>query len=81
MRAVLSPDKLLAPRRYGDAATDLWTTFNVVQEHLVKGGDAYLAPSERRGMRRNRTRPLGGLAEGRRINKALWTLAGEFALN
>ncbi|MCC6697743.1 MAG: DUF932 domain-containing protein, partial [Candidatus Hydrogenedentes bacterium] len=28
---LLSPEKLLTPVRYGDAATDLWTTFNVVQ--------------------------------------------------
>jgi len=26
---LLSPEKLLTPVRYGDAATDLWTTFNV----------------------------------------------------
>ncbi|HEY4302339.1 MAG TPA: DUF932 domain-containing protein [Candidatus Didemnitutus sp.] len=28
---LLSPEKLLTPVRYGDRATDLWTTFNVVQ--------------------------------------------------
>ena len=27
MMKVLSPEKLLTPVRYGDAATDLWTTF------------------------------------------------------
>lgn len=41
VRQALTPDKLLAPRRYGDGSADLWTTFNVVQEHLVRGGDRY----------------------------------------
>lgn len=77
----LSPEKLLAPVRYGDAATDLWTTFNVVQEHLARGGDRYLSHFEGAGIRRNRTRPVAGLVESRNLNKALWTLAGEFANN
>jgi hypothetical protein len=77
----LSPEKLLTPVRYGDAAADLWTTFNVVQEHLARGGDRYVSRSEVAGLRRNRTRPLAGLAEGQKLNKALWALAGEFANN
>lgn len=77
----LTPEKLLSPLRYGDAATDLWTTFNVVQEHLERGGDRYLARSPNVGLRRNRTRPVAGLAEGQKLNKALWALAGTFARN
>ena len=30
--------ELLKPRRTADAGTDLWTTFNVIQENLVRGG-------------------------------------------
>lgn len=78
---LLSPEKLLTPVRYGDAATDLWTTFNVIQEHLVRGGDRYLAYTDGMGIRRNRTRPVASLTEGQRINKALWTLAGAFENN
>lgn len=78
---LLSPEKLLTPVRYGDAATDLWTTFNVIQEHLVRGGDRYLAYTDGMGIRRNRTRPVASLTEGQRINKALWSLAGEFVNN
>jgi hypothetical protein len=77
----LGPEKLLTPVRYGDAATDLWTTFNVIQEHLARGGDRYVSRSEVAGLRRNRTRPVAGLAEGQKLNKALWALAGEFASN
>lgn len=77
----LDPEKLLIPVRYGDAATDLWTTFNVVQEHLIRGGDRYMGHTAGRGIRRNTTRPVGGLNEGQKINKALWALAAEFANN
>ena len=72
---------LLTPVRYGDAATDLWTTFNVVQEHLIRGGDRYMGYTAGMGIRRNRTRPVGGLGESQKLNKALWSLASEFANN
>ena len=78
---LLSAEKLLTPIRYGDAATDLWTTFNVVQEHLIRGGDRYMGYTEGMGIRRNRTRPVSGLNEGQKINKVLWSLASEFANN
>ena len=78
---LLSAEKLLTPVRYGDAATDLWTTFNVIQGHLVRGGDRYLGYTEGMGIRRNRTRPVSGLNEGQRINESLWSLASEFANN
>lgn len=32
-------DKLLVPLREQDKKTDLWTTFNLVQEKLIKGGE------------------------------------------
>jgi hypothetical protein len=78
---LLSPEKLLAPVRYGDGAADLWTTFNVVQEHLIRGGDRYMGYTADLGIRRHRTRAVSGLNEGRQLNKALWSLAGEFARN
>jgi hypothetical protein len=81
VKKLLSPEKLLTPVRYGDAATDLWTTFNVVQEHLIRGGDRYMGYTAGMGIRRNRTRPVGGLSEGQKLNKALWSLASEFANN
>lgn len=81
VRQFLNPETLLTPVRYGNAATDLWTTFNVVQEHLIRGGDRYLGYAAGMGIRRNMTRPVGGLSEGRVLNKALWGLASEFANN
>lgn len=76
---LLKAQKLLTPVRYSDAATDLWTTFNTVQEHLIRGGDRYMGYTEGMGIRRNRTRGVTG--EGQKLNKALWSLATEFSVN
>ncbi|ACB74500.1 DUF932 domain-containing protein [Opitutus terrae] len=77
----LSPEKLLAPVRVGDAATDLWTTLNVVQEHLLRGGTRYVAVIIGSPLRQNTTRPVGGLQHAQLVNKQLWALAEEFARN
>lgn len=77
----LTPAKLLEPVRYGDHHDDLWTVMNVVQEHLLRGGDRYRSAEPGSGIRRNRTRPVASLHEARTINKALWSLATEFASN
>jgi len=76
---LLSPDSLLAPVRYGDNRRDLWTTFNVVQEHLLRGGDRYLGYTAALGVRRATTSPVGGLTQAQKLNKSLWALAAEFA--
>lgn len=85
---LVTPHKLLAPVRYGDHATDLWTTFNVVQEHLCRGGVRYAgnvpaAPGAvfPTHFVRNTTRPVVSLLEGQKLNKALWALAEEFSRN
>jgi hypothetical protein len=85
---LVTPNKLLAPVRYGDRATDLWTTFNVVQEHLCRGGIRYAGhiPAVAGAVFpthfvRNTTRPVVSLTEGQKLNKALWALAEEFSRN
>lgn len=77
----LPADELLQPRRYGDDKPDLWTTYNVVQEHLLQGGDRYTRVAANSGLRRNTTRPVGSLTVGQKLNKQLWALAEEFANN
>jgi len=37
----LPPQKLLNPRRYDDNGSDLWRTFNRIQENVMKGGLRY----------------------------------------
>ena len=41
----VEPFQVLAARRYGDQESDLWTTFNVIQENLTKGGLRYVLPA------------------------------------
>ena len=66
---------VLAPNRYADRKTDLWTTFNRVQENLLKGGVAGRSATGRR----TSTRAVGGVSENVKLNKALWTLADSMA--
>lgn len=71
----VNPSHLLQPVRHADTGKDLWTTFNVMQEHLIKGG------IRARGSdgRRRRSKAVTSVNEDQRLNKALWTLAAELA--
>jgi hypothetical protein len=82
--APVTPEVVLQPRRRDDMDPTLWNTFNRVQEALVGGGDRYRTPAQPRTpetayrpARRMRTRPVEGISENTRLNKALWTLAEE----
>jgi hypothetical protein len=66
---------VLASNRYADRKTDLWTTFNRVQENMIKGGVAGKSSTGRR----TTTRAVGGVNENVKLNKALWTLADSMA--
>ena len=63
--------QVLAPRRVEDDRSDLWATFNRVQEALTKGG----LPSPSANGRRQRTRPVEGIDQNVKLNRALWMLA------
>ena len=65
--------QLLAPRRREDTAPDLWTTFNRVQENMVRGG----LPVRTANGRRQRTREIQGIDQSVKVNRALWVLAEE----
>ena len=68
----LPKDKsVIMPRRSADRGNDLWTTFNVVQENLVRGG----IPRVTRKGKISRTRKINGIDGNVKLNKALWTLA------
>ncbi|MNG31048.1 hypothetical protein D3C84_1167890 [compost metagenome] len=59
------------PRRAEDRASDLWTTFNRVQENTIKGG---LRGRNKQG-RRTTTRAVNGIDQDVKLNRALWVLA------
>jgi len=73
--APVTPDSLIIPQRYDDRGDDLWRTFNVCQERLIKGG----VRGRNKSARRTTTRAVAGVTENIRLNKALWSLTQEMA--
>jgi hypothetical protein len=74
------PRRLLQARRQEDMSGDLWTTFNRVQENLLKGGVRYekMVRDENTGRelyKRQRTRAITGINEDLRLNSKLWDIA------
>jgi hypothetical protein len=74
-KAPVEADRILRARRWQDNKTDLWTTFNRVQENMIKGGVAGRSATGRRMS----TRAVGGVNENVKLNRALWTLADGLA--
>lgn len=69
----VNPSLLLQSRRPEDAANDLWTVFNVVQENLVRGGmsgQSFSNPAKSR-----KVRALRNIDMVYNVNKALWEAA------
>ncbi|WP_226019509.1 DUF932 domain-containing protein [Novosphingobium sp. FKTRR1] len=73
--APVTPDQVLRRRRTADVGGDLWTTFNAVQENIVRGGlHGQRRTDDGRVIRRS-TRPINGIDQNVGVNRALWTLA------
>ena len=71
--APISPETVLRPRRAEENPADVWTTFNVSQENLIRGGQL----GRRSDMRLTRTREVTGIDQKVGINRGLWVLAEE----
>jgi hypothetical protein len=69
--APITESQVLVPRRFGEHHADLWSIFNRVQENLIKGG----LPGRTASGRHQRTRPVQGIDQNVRLNRALWLLA------
>ena len=76
-KAPVGAEKILAHRRSEDARPTLWNVLNVVQENLMDGGQRDYRRRRPDRSRRffGKTRPVKGLDENVRLNKALWHLA------
>lgn len=74
-RAPIGAAELLQVRRTADAGASLWTTLNVVQEHLLGGG----APYTDAAGRNRRTRPVRAIDSTTALNSALWQLTEQVA--
>jgi hypothetical protein len=71
----LSPSQLLQVRRPEDAGSDLWRTYNAVQENVLRGGLIGHAASGRV----RRSRGITAIREDLRLNTGLWELANRYA--
>ncbi|NUZ09125.1 DUF932 domain-containing protein [Piscinibacter koreensis] len=71
--APVTAERLNEARRIEDVGHSLWTTFQRVQENVMRGGQAGRASSGRR----LHTRPVGSIDRGVSLNRALWMLAEE----
>ena len=69
--APVTESQILLPRRVEDRRSDLWTVFNRTQENLTKGG---LSGRTVNGSRQ-KTRPVLGIDQNIKLNRALWLLA------
>ena len=59
-------------RRPADDKKDLWTTFNVAQENILRGGF-------RNGETRRMVRPISNIQKDINLNTELWDLAGKYS--
>ncbi|EGX5146829.1 DUF945 domain-containing protein [Salmonella enterica] len=70
----VSPEQIITPRRREDKQNDLWTTYQRVQENMMKGG----LPGRSASGKNTRTRAVTGIDGDIRLNKALWMIAEQF---
>lgn len=75
VQAPISAVALLTPKRFEDRKDNLWTTFNVAQENLIRGG----LRGEGSTGKRMTTRAVGSVTENVKLNKALWALTQRMA--
>ena len=69
----ISAEQLIEARRPEDLGRSLWTTFQRVQENVMRGGQIGRSAQGRR----LHTRPVGSIDRGVTLNRALWVLAEE----
>lgn len=72
----IQPAQLLQVRRWDDKGNDLWSTFNRVQENVIKGGLSARKPGS---YQRTSSRAVKGIDQDVRLNRALWTLGERMA--
>ncbi|CNL29131.1 TPA: DUF932 domain-containing protein [Yersinia enterocolitica] len=63
--------QILTPRRWEDKKDDLWTTYQRVQENMLKGGLMGISVNGKRA----HTRAVKGIEGDIKLNRALWVMA------
>lgn len=67
----VTASQILTPRRCEDRQNDLWTTYQRLQENLLKGG----LPGRTAKGKRSHTRAVNGIDGDVKLNRALWVMA------
>ena len=75
----ITAEQLLRANRREDVSGDLWTTFNRVQENVIRGGLSAFGRDANNRRRRQTMRAVEGIDQNRALNRALWTLAERMA--
>ena len=75
----IRPEQMLSTRRIEDRSSDLWSTFNVVQENAIRGGLTAIGRDANGRRRRTTTREVNGIDQDVKLNKALWLLGERMA--
>jgi hypothetical protein len=71
--APVTESQILRARRSSDTGADLWATLNRIQENVIRGGLNGRSASNKRMT----TRPVKGIDQNIKLNRALWVLAEE----
>ncbi|MEN0630083.1 DUF932 domain-containing protein [Phytobacter ursingii] len=67
----VTESQILSARRWQDESGDLWTTYQRIQENLIKGG----LPGRTTKGKRAHTRAVKGIDGDVKLNRALWVMA------
>ena len=85
-------DAFLTPQRADDADSSLWSTFNLVQEKVIKGGWIRETEKSRQLMEARiskgfdakstrQVRKITNIGKNIQVNQDIWQIADEYALN
>jgi hypothetical protein len=75
----ITPEMLLRSRRTEDDGTDLWSTFNRIQENTTKGMRVVTGSRWEGNRQRHTSRAVNGIDGDVKLNRALWSIAEEMA--
>ena len=72
------PSKILCPRRFEECnKSDLFTTFNIAQENIIKGGLKGYVRNAAGRLQRTSARAVNNIDHNTALNRSLWTLTEE----
>lgn len=70
-------NQVLRPKRVEDRSNDLWTTYNVIQEKIIKGGIRTVKINKKGLFKNNTTRKVTSINKDIKLNQVLWEMAQE----